>query len=57
MRYRTGLDPDVYAHVLATPGARALIARTAVQLQALADEVASPDSKADRQWLLAASPL
>ncbi|MCZ4103207.1 RapZ C-terminal domain-containing protein [Streptomyces sp. H39-C1] len=39
MRYRTGLDADVYAHVLATPGARELIARTAVQLRALADEV------------------
>ncbi|MES9512193.1 RNase adapter RapZ [Streptomyces sp. NPDC000609] len=39
MRYGTGLDADVYAHVLATPGARELIARTAVQLRALADEV------------------
>ncbi|WP_208886715.1 RNase adapter RapZ [Streptomyces sp. PBH53] len=39
MRYRTGLDAEVYAHVLATPGARELIARTAVQLRALADEV------------------
>ncbi|MER5966689.1 hypothetical protein [Streptomyces sp. NPDC002057] len=39
MRYRTGLDADVYAHVLDTPGARELIARTAVQLRALADEV------------------
>ncbi|MEV5203167.1 RNase adapter RapZ [Streptomyces sp. NPDC053720] len=38
MRYRTGLDPDVYAHVLATPGARELVDRTAVQLRALADE-------------------
>ncbi|MFJ7264980.1 hypothetical protein ACIQV2_33045 [Streptomyces globosus] len=38
MRYRTGLDPDVYAHVLATPGALDLITRTAVQLRALADE-------------------
>ncbi|MFJ7498008.1 hypothetical protein ACIQZB_44440 [Streptomyces sp. NPDC097727] len=28
MRYRTGLDPDVYAHVLATPGARELVDRT-----------------------------
>ncbi|MFC7795359.1 RapZ C-terminal domain-containing protein [Streptomyces cinereoruber] len=39
MRYRTGLDDDVYAHVLATPGALTLINRTAVQLYALADEV------------------
>ncbi|WP_157864989.1 RNase adapter RapZ [Streptomyces prasinopilosus] len=39
MRYRTGLDGDVYAHVLATPGAREVIARTAVQLRVLADEV------------------
>ncbi|MCW5254725.1 hypothetical protein IBX28_30320 [Streptomyces sp. SHP 1-2] len=39
MRYRTGLDADVYAHVLATPGAREVIARTAAQLRALADEV------------------
>ncbi|MFD7868176.1 hypothetical protein [Streptomyces sp. NPDC059783] len=39
MRYRTGLDDDVHAHVLATPGAWALINRTAVQLRALADEV------------------
>ncbi|ESQ01809.1 hypothetical protein B590_30038 (plasmid) [Streptomyces sp. PVA_94-07] len=39
MRYRTGLDPDVRAHVLATPGAREVIERTAVQLLALADEV------------------
>ncbi|MGA4980277.1 RapZ C-terminal domain-containing protein [Streptomyces cinereoruber] len=39
MRYRTGLDNDVYAHVLKTPGALALINRTAVQLRALADEV------------------
>lgn len=39
MRYRTGLHPDVAAHVLATPGAREVIARTAVQLQALADGV------------------
>jgi UPF0042 nucleotide-binding protein len=38
MRYRTGLDADVYEHVLETPGAREIIARTAVQLQALADE-------------------
>ncbi|MES9811068.1 hypothetical protein [Streptomyces sp. CS081A] len=38
MRYRTGLDADVYAHVLATPGALELIARTAVQFLALADE-------------------
>ncbi|MGW2181225.1 RapZ C-terminal domain-containing protein [Streptomyces sp. NPDC001732] len=38
MRHRTGLDPDVYAHVLSTPGARELVARTAVQLRALADE-------------------
>ncbi|NEE35368.1 hypothetical protein G3M53_59370 [Streptomyces sp. SID7982] len=39
MRYRTGLDSDVCEHVLATPGAREVIARTAVQLRALADEV------------------
>ncbi|MER5973328.1 RNase adapter RapZ [Streptomyces sp. NPDC002055] len=39
LRYATGLDGEVYAHVLATPGARELIARTAVQLRALADEV------------------
>ncbi|MEW5659853.1 RNase adapter RapZ [Streptomyces cinereoruber] len=39
MRYRTGLDDDVYAHVLKTPGALTLINRTAVQLRALADEV------------------
>ncbi|MFF5705516.1 hypothetical protein ACFY7H_23940 [Streptomyces sp. NPDC012794] len=39
MRFRTGLDAEVYAHVLATPGARELVARTAVQLRALADEV------------------
>ncbi|MET9954478.1 RNase adapter RapZ [Streptomyces sp. NPDC006339] len=36
---RTGLDPEVYDHVLHTPGARELIARTSVQLRALADEV------------------
>ncbi|MFD5110532.1 hypothetical protein [Streptomyces cinereoruber] len=39
MRFRTGLDDDVYAHVLKTPGALALFNRTAVQLRALADEV------------------
>ncbi|WP_345189123.1 RapZ C-terminal domain-containing protein [Streptomyces lavendulae] len=39
LRYATGLDAGVYAHVLATPGARELIVRTAVQLQALAEEV------------------
>ncbi|MFE3996531.1 hypothetical protein ACFXPW_33335 [Streptomyces goshikiensis] len=39
MRHRTGLDGDVYEHVLATPGARELIGRTAVQLRALAEEV------------------
>ncbi|MEV7676446.1 RNase adapter RapZ [Streptomyces sp. NPDC088752] len=39
MRYRTGLDDDVHAHVLATPGALEVILRTAVQLRALADEV------------------
>lgn len=39
MRYRTGLNDDVRAHVLATPGAEEVIARTAVQLRALADEV------------------
>ncbi|MEW1699379.1 RNase adapter RapZ [Streptomyces sp. NPDC091278] len=41
MRFRTGLDADVYAHVLDTPGAREIIARTAVQLRVLADEVPS----------------
>ncbi|MGA5499421.1 RapZ C-terminal domain-containing protein [Streptomyces cinereoruber] len=39
LRYRTGLDGDVYAHVLKTPGALTLISRTVVQLRALADEV------------------
>src|SRR5690349_5202641 len=39
MRYRTGLDDDVYEHVLNTPGARDLINRTAVQLRLLVDEV------------------
>ncbi|MEV6574841.1 RNase adapter RapZ [Streptomyces sp. NPDC051577] len=39
MRYLTGLHREVYAHVLRTPGARELIARTAVQFRALADEV------------------
>ncbi|MFZ4240861.1 RapZ C-terminal domain-containing protein [Streptomyces murinus] len=39
MRYQTGLDDAVRDHVLATPGARELIARTDVQLRALADEV------------------
>ncbi|MEW1699383.1 RNase adapter RapZ [Streptomyces sp. NPDC091278] len=39
MRFRTGLDEDVYDHVLNTPGARRIIARTAVQLRLLADEV------------------
>ncbi|MDP9616434.1 MULTISPECIES: RapZ C-terminal domain-containing protein [Streptomyces] len=39
MRYLTGLDAEVYAHVLATPGARELVTRTAAQLRALADEV------------------
>ncbi|MCX4444848.1 RNase adapter RapZ [Streptomyces sp. NBC_01789] len=39
MRYRTGLDADVYDHVLSTPGARDLINRTAIQLHLLADEV------------------
>ncbi|MFJ4343518.1 hypothetical protein [Streptomyces sp. NPDC088915] len=38
MRYRTGLDADVHAHVHATPGALEVILRTAVQLCALADE-------------------
>ncbi|MFF8732754.1 hypothetical protein ACF073_40770 [Streptomyces sp. NPDC015171] len=38
MRYLTGLDAKVSAHVLATPGAREVITRTAVQLRALADE-------------------
>ncbi|WP_173261037.1 RapZ C-terminal domain-containing protein [Streptomyces pacificus] len=39
MRYLTGLDEAVRAHVLATPGAREIISRAAVQLRALADEV------------------
>lgn len=39
MRFLTGLDAEVSAHVMATPGARELIAQTAVQLRALADEV------------------
>ncbi|WP_191134345.1 RNase adapter RapZ [Streptomyces sp. col6] len=39
MRYRTGLDADVYDHVLSTPGARDLINRTAIQLRLLVDEV------------------
>ncbi|MEW1906203.1 hypothetical protein [Streptomyces sp. NPDC086147] len=39
MRYRTGLDADAHAHVLATPGAWNTITLTAVQLRALADEV------------------
>ncbi|MBL3808373.1 RNase adapter RapZ [Streptomyces sp. BRB081] len=39
MRCRTGLDPDVRAHVLATPGVREVIERTTVQLLAIADEV------------------
>ncbi|WP_333732573.1 RapZ C-terminal domain-containing protein [Streptomyces sp. IBSBF 3010] len=39
MRYRTGLDDDVYEHVLNTPGACDLINRTAVQLHLLVDEV------------------
>lgn len=39
MRYLTGLDAEVYAHVLSTPGARELISRTVDQLCALADEV------------------
>ncbi|WP_412075347.1 hypothetical protein [Streptomyces sp. col6] len=39
MRYRTGLDDDVYQHVLNTSGARDLINRTAVQLHLLVDEV------------------
>ncbi|MEW1906212.1 hypothetical protein [Streptomyces sp. NPDC086147] len=41
MRYRTGLDDDVHAHVLATPGALELILRTTVHLRALADETAA----------------
>ncbi|MGW3492037.1 RapZ C-terminal domain-containing protein [Streptomyces sp. NPDC001054] len=36
--HSTGLDNSVRAHVLATPGARTVITRTAVQLRALADE-------------------
>ncbi|WP_237405509.1 RapZ C-terminal domain-containing protein [Actinacidiphila reveromycinica] len=39
LRDGTGLDAAVRAHVLATSGARELIARAAVQLQVLADEV------------------
>ncbi|MFC7980098.1 hypothetical protein ACFUT3_33310 [Streptomyces cinereoruber] len=39
MRYRTSLDANVHAHVLATPGALELILRTAVHLRALADDV------------------
>ncbi|MEU5090646.1 RNase adapter RapZ [Streptomyces sp. NPDC021356] len=39
LRSMTGLDAEVYAHVLATPGAREVVARTAAQLRALADEV------------------
>ncbi|MFI1314560.1 hypothetical protein ACH4TS_31160 [Streptomyces albidoflavus] len=39
MRYATGLDAPVRSHVLATPGAREVIARTIVQMLALADEV------------------
>ncbi|MFJ6252694.1 MULTISPECIES: hypothetical protein [unclassified Streptomyces] len=39
MRFRTGLDDDVHAHVLKTPGTLTLIHRTAVQLRALAEEV------------------
>ncbi|MEW1906201.1 RNase adapter RapZ [Streptomyces sp. NPDC086147] len=39
MRYRTGLDADVHAHVLVTPAALEVILRTAVQLRALVDEV------------------
>ncbi len=38
LRHRTGLDGEVRAHVVATPGAVEIIARTAVQLRALADE-------------------
>jgi hypothetical protein len=34
MRHRTGLGPDVHAHVLAVPGARELISRTAVRVTA-----------------------
>lgn len=39
LRYRTGLDPEVREHVLATPGAREVINRTAVQVRMWADEV------------------
>ncbi|MFE0779062.1 hypothetical protein [Streptomyces sp. NPDC058861] len=39
MCFRTGLDDDVHAHVLKTPGTLTPIHRTAVQLRALADEV------------------
>nr|BFD86992.1 hypothetical protein StreXyl84_63930 [Streptomyces sp. Xyl84] len=33
LRSMTGLDDEVYAHVLATPGAREVVARTAAQLR------------------------
>lgn len=39
LRQATGLDAAVLAHVLSTPGARELIAHTAHQLRALADEM------------------
>lgn len=39
VRRATGLDAPVRSHVLATPGAREVIARTIVQMLALADEV------------------
>ncbi|SEM80304.1 RapZ C-terminal domain-containing protein [Streptacidiphilus jiangxiensis] len=39
LRYLTGLDDEVSAHVLATPGAPELIDRTAAQLLALAAAV------------------
>ncbi|MFE7515750.1 hypothetical protein ACFU8I_31660 [Streptomyces sp. NPDC057540] len=38
MRHATGLDARVRAHVMATPGAREVITRTALRLRALADE-------------------
>ncbi|MEU2770808.1 RNase adapter RapZ [Streptomyces diastaticus] len=39
LRHATGLDATVRAHVLATPGAREVIARTVAQMLALAEEV------------------
>nr|BFD87072.1 hypothetical protein StreXyl84_64730 [Streptomyces sp. Xyl84] len=39
LRSMTGLDTEVYTHLLATPGVREVVTRTAAQLRALADEV------------------